>query len=185
MIQSSATKRISAGEKVTLTVLFSDMRGFTPMTQYWPPEQTVKLLNACLSLQAEKVKKFHGDIDKYVGDCVVALFQGEDMELNAIRCAVETHRALAEANAPLRVGIGIVTGEVILGSIGSEDRRDHTVIGSNVNLSARLCSEAGPGETLIGESTYQRVSGLVAAQKSAPLQVKGFTDPIPVYRMRG
>ena len=175
--------KTSAGEKVVLTIFFSDMRGFTAMTENKEPEETVKLLNACLSLQAGKVKKFHGDIDKYVGDCVVALFQGEDMELNAIRCAVETHRALAEANAPLRVGIGIVTGEVILGSIGSEDRRDHTVIGSNVNLCSRLCSRAAAGETLLAERTYQHVKDLVAAQKIAPLQVKGFTDPIPVYKM--
>jgi class 3 adenylate cyclase len=175
--------KTSAGERVVLTIFFSDMRGFTAMTENKDPEETVKLLNACLSLQAEKVKKFHGDIDKYVGDCVVALFQGEDMELNAIRCAVETHRALAEANAPLRVGIGIVTGEVILGSIGSEDRRDYTVIGSNVNLCSRLCSQAAAGETLLAERTYQRVKDLVAAKKIAPLQVKGFTDPIPVYKM--
>src|SRR6185295_10812067 len=109
-------------------------------------EETVAMLNACLSLQAEKVKKFRGDIDKFVGDCVVALFTGEDMELNAIRCAVETHRGLEGLNAtkaynpPIRVGIGIVTGEVILGSIGSDDRLDFTVIGSNVNLCSRLCS---------------------------------------------
>ncbi len=175
--------KTSVGEKVVLTVLFSDMRGFTSMTENLAPEETVKLLNSCLSLQAARVKKFHGDIDKYVGDCVVALFQGEDMALNAIRCALETHRALAETNAPLRVGIGIVTGEVILGSIGSEDRLDYTVIGSNVNLCSRLCSQAAAGETLIAESTYQRVKGLVAAEKITPLQVKGFTDPIPVYKM--
>jgi adenylate cyclase len=160
------------------------------MTENRTPEEIVKLLNSCLSLQAARVKKFGGDIDKYVGDCVVALFQGADMELNAIRCAVETHAALDELNAanagstPIRVGIGIVTGEVILGSIGSEDRLDYTVIGSNVNLCSRLCSKAGPGETLLAESTYSRVKGLVAAQKIEPIQVKGFTDPIPVYRMR-
>src|SRR5262249_31699739 len=81
MIHAAATQKISAGEKVVLTIFFSDMRGFTGMTENRTPEETVKLLNACLSLQAEKVKKFHGDIDKYVGDCVVALFQGEDMAL--------------------------------------------------------------------------------------------------------
>jgi adenylate cyclase len=189
MIQSAANKKTSAGEKVVLTVLFSDMRGFTPMTEHKTPEETVKLLNACLSLQAAKVKKFHGDIDKYVGDCVVALFSGDDMELNAIRCAVETHAALDEMNSknlhdtPIRVGIGIVTGEVILGSIGSEDRLDYTVIGSNVNLCSRLCSNASPGETLIAESTYRKVQGLVAAQRGEPLRVKGFTDAIQVYRM--
>jgi class 3 adenylate cyclase len=189
MIQSREQKKVSAGEKVVLTIFFSDMRGFTGMTERWTPEETVKLLNACLSLQAAKVKKFRGDIDKYVGDCVVALFQGEDMELNAIRCALETHRSLDELNAsnpgeaPIRVGIGIVTGEVILGSIGSEDRLDYTIIGSNVNLCSRICSQAGPGETLVADSTYARVKGLVAAQKIAPLQVKGFTDPVPVYKM--
>ncbi len=190
MIESGVSKKVSAGEKVVLTVLFSDMRGFTSMTENRTPEEIVKLLNSCLSLQAARVKKFGGDIDKYVGDCVVALFQGADMELNAIRCAVETHAALDELNAanagsaPIRVGIGIVTGEVILGSIGSEDRLDYTVIGSNVNLCSRLCSKAGPGETLLAESTYSRVKGLVAAEKIEPIQVKGFTDPIPVYRMR-
>src|SRR5439155_15346481 len=113
-----------------------DMRGFTSMTQTWTPEETVKMLNSCLSLQATQVKRFRGDIDKYVGDCVVALFTGDDMELNAIRCALETHRALQSLNAanpddtPIRVGVGIVTGEVILGSIGSDDRLDYTVIGS-------------------------------------------------------
>jgi len=189
MIQARTTKKVSAGEKVTLTILFSDMRGFTSMTEHRKPEDTVKLLNQCLSLQAEKVKKFHGDVDKFVGDCVVALFDGEDMALNAIRCAVEIHKALDALNAsnpadaPIHVGIGIVTGEVILGSIGSEDRLDYTVIGSNVNLCSRLCSKAGPRETLISESTFTLVSGLVAAQKIEPLQVKGFSTPVPVYRM--
>ena len=165
------------------------MRGFTSMVEAIRPEDAVKLLNTCLSLQAAKVKKFNGDIDKYVGDCVVALFQGSDMELNAIRCAVEIHRALDERNAqhpseePLHVGIGIVTGEVVLGSIGSEDRLDYTVIGSNVNLSSRLCSLAGPRETLFSESTYSAVEGLVAAERTEPVSIKGFRQPVPVYRM--
>ena len=190
MIQSSEQKKVSAGERVTLTVLFTDMRGFTSMSENRRPEDIVKMLNACLSLQADKVKKFHGDIDKYVGDCVVALFDGDDMELNATRCAVEIHRALDALNAanpndqPLRVGIGIVTGEVILGSIGSADRLDYTVIGSNVNLCSRLCSSAGPRETLLSQSTFSRLEGLVAAEKLEPIHVKGFTEPVPVYRMR-
>jgi len=187
MIQAS--KKVSAGERVTLTILFSDMRGFTSMSENRPPEEIVRILNECLSLQAARVKKFGGDIDKFVGDCVVALFTGEDMELKAIRCAVEIHKAIQQRNEarredyPLEVGIGIATGEVVLGSIGSEDRLDYTVIGSHVNLCSRICSLAGPRETLMAQSTYERVEGLVAAERLEPVKVKGFKEPVPLYRM--
>lgn len=189
MIQSAASKRVSAGERVTLTILFSDMRGFTSMSENRPPEEVVRILNECLSLQAARVKKFGGDIDKFVGDCVVALFTGDDMEYHAIRCAVEIHKAIHERNAakpgdyPIQVGIGIATGEVILGSIGSEDRLDYTVIGSHVNLCSRICSLAGPRETLMAQSTYERVEGVIAAERLDPVQVKGFSEPVPLYRM--
>lgn len=189
MIQASLRKDVSAGERVLLTIFFSDMRGFTSLAEQQPPEEVVKILNSCLSLQAEKVEKFHGDIDKYVGDCVVAIFPGDDMALNAIRCAVEIHKALDDLNAarpgeePIQVGIGIVTGEVILGSIGSRDRLDFTVVGSHVNLCARLCSMAGPREVLLAESTYLLVRDLVAAARLEPLQVKGFSQPVAVYKM--
>jgi class 3 adenylate cyclase len=189
MIQASSSKKVSAGERVTLTILFSDMRGFTSMSENRPPEEIVRILNECLSLQAAKVKKYGGDIDKYVGDCVVALFRGDDMELKAIRCAVEIHKAIQERNAaspgdyPIQVGVGIATGEVILGSIGSEDRLDYTVIGSHVNLCSRICSLAGPRETLMAQSTYERLEGLVAAERLEPVQVKGFKEPVPLFRM--
>lgn len=189
MIQASSHKKVSAGERKVMTIFFSDMRAFTAMSERMAPEDVVKILNSCLSLQAEKVKKFGGDIDKYVGDAVVALFSGEDMALNAIRCAVEIHKSLDAYNAAhpdgqsLIIGIGIVTGEVILGSIGSEDRLDFTVIGSNVNLCSRLCSIAGPRETLLAESTYLLVQDLIAAQRLEPLNVKGFSDPVPVYKI--
>ena len=189
MIQSSSQRKVSAGERKLLTIFFSDMRGFTSMSERRQPEEVVKILNRCLSIQAEKVKKFSGDIDKYVGDAVVASFDGPDMALNAIRCAVEIHKAIDAFNAaqpaeePVRLGIGIATGEVILGSIGSEDRMDFTVIGSHVNLCARLCSHAAPREILLAESTYRLVQDLVAAERLEPLKVKGFSEPVPVYRM--
>jgi class 3 adenylate cyclase len=189
MIHSSSQREVSAGERKLLTIFFSDIRGFTSMSERRQPEEVVQILNRCLSLQAEKVKKFSGDIDKYVGDAVVASFDGPDMALNAIRCAVEIHKAIDAYNAsqpdeePIHLGIGIATGEVILGSIGSDDRRDFTVIGSHVNLGARLCSFAGPNEILLAESTYRLVQDLVAAQRLEPLPVKGFREPVPVYRM--
>jgi class 3 adenylate cyclase len=189
MIQSKSQRKVSAGERKLLTIFFSDMRGFTSMSEKREPEEVVKILNRCLSLQAEKVKKFSGDIDKYVGDAVVASFDGPDMALNAIRCAVEIHKALDAYNAsrpgenPIQLGIGIATGEVILGSIGSEDRMDFTVIGSHVNLCARLCALAKPRQILLAESTYQLVRDLIAAERMDPLPVKGFSEPVSVYRM--
>lgn len=189
MIQTSRDRKSSAGERKRLTIFFSDIRGFTAFSERRPPEQVVDILNQILTLQAEPVKRFGGDIDKYVGDAVVALFDGDDMVLNAIRCGIEIHKALEVYNAqfpdqpPMRLGIGINTGEVILGSIGSEARRDFTAIGSHVNLCARLCSLAGPGEILLGESTYQEVQDFVAAERLAPHQLKGFTDPVQVYRI--
>jgi class 3 adenylate cyclase len=189
MIQSSSQKRISAGERQQVTIFFSDIRGFTSMSERLAPEEVVKILNRCLSLQADKVKRFSGDIDKFVGDAVVAVFSGEDKVFNAIRCGVEIHKELDAYNAEhpneeaIRIGIGIVTGEVILGSIGSKDRLDFTVIGSNVNLCARLCSLAEAGEILLSESTYQAVKGLISAQRLDPLTVKGFREPVPVYKI--
>ena len=189
MIQTHAG-RTSEGERVRRTVFFSDIRGFTKMSEEQPPEETIRMLNRCLSLQASLVKKYQGDVDKFVGDSVVAVFAGEDMALNAIRCAVEIQKALDEdntrhADAPsLQVGIGIVTGEIIIGSIGSSDRLDFTVVGSNVNLCSRLCGAAGPHEILLSEETYQLVKDLIAAQKEDPISVKGFSHPVPIYRMR-
>jgi class 3 adenylate cyclase len=189
MIQSSSQKRISAGERHQVTIFFSDIRGFTSMSERRPPEEVVQILNRCLSLQADRVKKFSGDVDKFVGDAVVAVFDGEDMVLNAIRCGVEIHKALQTYNRAhpeeesIDIGIGIVTGEVILGSIGSKDRLDFTVIGSNVNLCARLCSAAEAGEILLSESTYQPVQGLISATRMAPINVKGFSEAVPVYKM--
>jgi adenylate cyclase len=178
----------SAGERRKLTVLFSDMRGFSAFSENRRPEDVVQVLNTCFSLQADAVKKYKGDVDKYMGDCVVALFFGDDSALNAIRCGLEIDKLLDEYNAaldrqPIEVGIGIVTGEAILGSVGSADRRDFTAIGSTVNLCARLCSLAGRREILISESAYRAVQDLVAAEKLEPVPLKGFREPVPVYRV--
>ena len=176
-----------------MTVLFSDIRGFTSFPEQRSPEDTVTFLNEYLHLQADIVKRFGGDIDKFMGDAVFAQFTGPDMALNAIRSAVEIPRAVANATAadptrpPLAVGIGIATGDVVvgsIGSIGSDDRLDHTAIGAPVNLGSRLCSAAEPHEVLMSEATFQLVRDLVAAEPVPPMAIKGISAAVQAYRMK-
>jgi class 3 adenylate cyclase len=188
MIHSHHAER-QAGERRTLTLLFSDIRGFTNFADGRSPEDAVRVLNRHLRLQADLVKRFHGDVDKFMGDAVFAHFSGPDMALDAIRCAVEIHHAVAAVSRTdasidaLAVGIGIATGDVVLGSIGSDDRLDYTAIGPAVNLSSRLCAHAEAHETLISQETFALVRDIVAAEPVAPLAIKGFSAPVPAYRM--
>jgi class 3 adenylate cyclase len=190
MIQKHEPRERRAGERSVITVLFADIRGFTSFAEHRPPEEAVQMLNRYLRLQADLVKRFNGDVDKFMGDAVFAHFTGPDMALNAIRCALEIQRAIdvtarSEPDVPtLAVGIGIATGEVIVGSIGSEDRLDYTAIGPAVNLGSRLCASAEPREILLSESTYALVHDLVAAEPMAPLTVRGVSEPVNVYRMK-
>ena len=176
-----------AGTRQVVTLLFCDIRGFTAFAEHRPPEEAVAVLNGHLQRQAEVIARFHGDVDKFLGDGVFAHFTGADKALDAIRCAVELHRASRAGDAALPtlgVGVGIATGEVIVGSVGGADRSDYTAIGAPVNLAARLCAVAEPGETLLNEATFEAVRGLVAAEPAPPLTVKGFSEPVRAFRMR-
>lgn len=183
MIRADRHAPAAAGERKRLTVLFSDIRGFTSYSESRGPEEVVQMLNTCLGLQADRVKKFGGDVDKFVGDEIVALFSGDDMSLQAIRCAVDIQKGIAALNSPIAVGVGIATGEVILGSIGGAGRFDYTAIGLHVNLAARLCSMAKPHEVLLAESTWEPVRDLVAAERIEEVSVRGLSRPVAVYRM--
>ncbi len=191
MIQRGpSTPETRAGSRQVITLLFSDIRGFTAFAERRPPEEAVAALNRYLQLQADLVQRFRGDVDKFMGDAVFAHFTGQDKALDAIRCAVEMHRAVRQAPESdpalpaLSLGIGIVTGEVIVGSVGGADRLDYTAVGAPVNLAARLCAAAEPNETLLNDTTFEAVRGLVAAEAAPPITVKGFTDPVAPYRMR-
>ena len=177
------------GARREITLLFCDIRGFTAFAAERPPEEAVRVLNRYLHLQADLVTRGGGDIDKFMGDAVFAHFVGPEMALDAIKCAVEIQRAVRQAPVgdttlpPLAVGIGIATGDVIVGSIGSADRLDYTAVGPAVNLASRLCAAAEPHEILLSESTFAMVRDLIAAEPVAPLVVKGFTEPVRAYRM--
>jgi adenylate cyclase len=178
------------GEKRRATMLFCDIRGYTAFAERHDPEAVVEVLNLYFQQQADIVAKHHGDVDKFVGDQIVAVFQDQEMERNAVRCALEIQSATDELGRQhpdwdLEVGIGISTGEVIMGAMGSKNRMDFTVVGDNVNLAARLCSHAAPGQTLLTQSTYEAIADCpeFTAAPLTPMVVKGKRKPLPVYEV--
>ncbi len=177
------------GQRVTAALLFSDIRGFTSFSEGRDSDEVVSNLNEVLNTQSEIIQEHNGDIDKYVGDEVVALFLGENASGHACRAAVDIQRHFAElpedAFKGLRVGIGINLGEVILGMIGSERRADYTVIGDAVNTAARLCNAAKRGEILVSRPTRDGAAEIEDLTFDGPykLSVKGKTSPLVVYKL--
>lgn len=185
------------GERRFATVFFSDIRGFTAFSEKVTPETVIKMLNTYLSVQTDIVHKYYGDIDKFVGDELVAVFQGKDMVSNAVLCACEIHQAITQLNQQskwnIHVGIGINCGDMVMGAMGSEERMDYTILGDNVNLGARLCSHAAPQMTLVSDNAYKELENNgkldnlleknISLQAQTPIKVKGKTDPIVIYQI--
>ncbi len=183
------TEALPAGTTATVTVLFCDVRAFTARTQGMPPNQVIALLNAHMTGLTRVVFAHHGFVDKFVGDLLMAVFgvpsQGPEDAANAVACAREmitVRRAMnRDAEHPLEIGIGLATGEVVAGLMGSDDRANYTVLGNSVNLASRLCSEARPGQILMDEATRNRL-GESANMRAVPgLTLKGFPMPVTAW----
>jgi adenylate cyclase len=179
------------GERCRATMLFCDIRGYTAFAESHEPDLVVEVLNFYFQHLTGIVKEYQGDIDKFVGDQILAVFTGEAAEANAVRCALAMQAKMGELGADrpswhLAVGIGISTGEVVRGAMGSLDRMDYTVLGDAVNLAARLCARAERGQVLVSRSTYDAVAGAAGLfiEPLAPIQVKGKRDPVMVYEAR-
>ncbi len=187
MIKEGGHLRLG-GERRNVTVFFSDIRGFTAFSERVQPEVVIDTLNKYLSTQARVIVKHHGIIDKYVGDELVAIFEGPDMVDNALLSAMEIQKAVENLNRnnpeDIQIGIGINTGMAIVGNVGSEERMDHTVLGNNMNLGARLCSIAQPGQILISESSWRlSKSKEVKVNPLDAITVKGISRPVPIYEV--
>ena len=171
-------------ERTSMAILFSDVRQFSNFAETLDPEVVIQLLNQVLSIQAEIVKKHGGDIDKFVGDALIAWFSGEGRCLRAVSAANEMIDALQlrfSGEAGTRVGVGIHAGEVVVGSVGSSARKDYTAIGSVVNMAARLCSNAHPSQVLVSEAVMSELRGAVPLQPLPPISLKGFSGPVAVF----
>lgn len=179
-----------ANRRIRVTLLFSDIRGFTSLSETMDPGEVVEMLDLYLETQTSIIRQFGGDIDKFVGDEIVAVFLGENMEDRAVQSARAIQKKLIQMNKgrtkkgdkPVQVGIGIHVGEVIMGSIGSHDRMDYTVIGDNVNLASRLCSAAARDEVIVSGDLYDGLSKPKNMTELEPIRVKGKSKPINIYR---
>ena len=179
------------GDKREVTVLFGDLRGFTPLAEQLDPQDVVDILNSYLKLVIDAVFEFRGTLDKFRGDGFMAFFGApiarEDDPLSAVRCALAIQERLARIafvkfpELRLHMGVGINTGIVIAGDIGSERRTDYTVIGNEVNTAQRFESNAGPGQILITGNTYERVKEAVRVRELGRLRVAGKQEGVEAY----
>ncbi len=185
------------GELRETTVLFSDIRGFTRWTEAHEPSHIVSILNDYFELMVDAIHRHHGTLDKFMGDGIMALFGAPisyaDDALNAVLCALDMLEGLEELNArlasmgedPVHIGIGINNGPVIAGYMGSSKSMEYTAIGDHVNLAARLCGVAEPGQILLSENTHNVVHRSIVAKKLEPVVVKGKRDPQNIYEVQG
>jgi adenylate cyclase len=205
LIPPSIVEQVLKGELVIekggrlneITMLFSDIRGFTTMSDGRPAQEVVNTLNEYFEVMVDVLFQYHGTLDKFVGDEIIGLFGAPidipDAPFKAVACACAMMHALGEFNrtraaenlSPIRIGIGINTGNVITGSIGSTRALQYTAIGDAMNVASRLVNVAQSGEIIISEDTYRYVAHRINAVALPPVRVKGKADELRVYRVTG
>jgi len=184
------------GTKRPVVIFFSDIRGFTPMSEDMSPDDIATLLTEYFTEMVEIVFEHSGTLDKFMGDAIMALWgapiaHADDAD-RAMQCALDQLAILEKMNAkwkeqgrpPVAIGIGINFGEVFAGNIGSDRRLEYTVIGDAVNTANRLCSSAGPNEIVISEAFYKELKKPPKVEALEPIQVKGRAKKVPVYRVK-
>jgi class 3 adenylate cyclase len=179
------------GEIRHVTMLFCDIRGFTAITENMPPAEVIELLNEHMTALTDVAYKHGGIVDKFVGDLIMVLFgapvsTGADA-LSAAQCALSMLQVRRDLNQTskhsLEVGIGLATGHVVAGCMGSDQRLSYTVLGHRVNLASRLCSIAQAGEIVMDEETYAEARELIQAEAMPPMQLKGISEAVHPWRV--
>lgn len=179
-----------------ITAVFLDLRGFTAFTDRADPDDVMHLLAEYHQAMGNLVERYGGTLEHFAGDGVLIFFNDpipvERPEVKAVRMAMDLQQAFAPIASAwekrghhVTLGVGIAQGEATLGVIGFEQRWEYAAIGAVPNLAARLCAQAGAGEILIDASTCAKVGDVVAAESVGPLQLRGFTQPIPAFRVTG
>jgi len=184
------------GKRVRTTIFYSDIRGFTAMSETMTPEEIYGQLNEYFEAMCNIIFDYGGYVDKFIGDCVMAVFSAPYQTpldaRNAVISAVKQQDKIRELSAKwtaegkreFTVGMGVNTGDVVMGNLGASSRMNYTVIGDNVNVAARLYNVAKGGEIIISESTYLEVKDIVEVDELDPVAVKGKVAPIKIYNVR-
>jgi adenylate cyclase len=196
-VLESPTGLKMGGEKRKVTMLMTDLRGFTSLSERLPPQRVVALLNRYLTSMVSIIKQYQGTIDEFIGDAIFVLFGApvwqEDDAQRAVACAVAMQLAMAAINEQNRLedlpeiemGIGVHTGQVVVGNIGSPERMKYGVVGSHVNLTSRIQSCTTGGQILVSETTRQEVGPILKAGKQMEVKAKGVEHPITIYEVLG
>ncbi len=187
------------GKRVSASVVFVDIVGFTPMSERHPPEKISEILNEAFGYCSYAANYYNGIVDKFIGDCAMLVFgapqQDDNHEFHAVACAVLIQRILAEVNIqkakqgeePIAVRIGVSSGTMLAGILGSHDRMQYTVIGDSVNLASRLCSLAEPGEIVADSKFYKKANRhkMVKGYEFEPVTLKGKKEQIHTSKITG
>ena len=183
-VRASAPGGVMPLKQLEVSLVYSDVRSFTEYSEIAPPQDVVAFLNRIMTLQIECVARNGGDVDKLIGDALLARFAGAEKEKRAVAAALEMQAAVEGTSPPRGIGIGVFTGTAILGPIGPKERRDYTVIGDLVNIVARLCSEAGRGEVVCDAATLEKATSIGGFEPAEKVNVRGRENPIVIRRAR-
>jgi class 3 adenylate cyclase len=192
ILESPEGRRIG-GRRQTVTVLMSDLRGFSDLSDARDPEEMVGILNRYLEAMTRVIEKYDGVIDEFIGDAILTVFgipeEKADDPQRAVACALAMQQRLADLNREmlaegrpsLEMGVGVNTGPVVVGNLGSEARTKYGIVGSVVNVASRIESNTVGGQVLLGEKTYELVSESVTAQPPMTVMMKGLKKPLVCY----
>ena len=196
-VLSGRLKMKTGGEVRHVTVAFADIRSFTTFSEAHSPQEVVNILNQYFEFMVDIIFKYDGTLDKFIGDEIMAIWGAPlsspaDAE-RAVMAAVEMQQSVQLFNVErerlglktINIGIGLNTGEVVAGYMGSARSMNYTVMGDTVNTAARFCSAAGPGEILIGQNTFAQVGHLFLTEKLPPTKLKGKLEHVDIYRVLG
>lgn len=185
------------GELRRATIMFADIRGFTSISEQIQPQSLVSLLNEYFEAMVDVIFKYEGTLDKFIGDEIMAIWgapitRDDDAE-RAVRAAIEMQQILRQFNleqaekgaVQLDIGIGLNSGEIVAGYMGSSKSMSYTVMGDTVNTASRFCGTAGPHEVLVGENTFREVGYLIESEKLPPTKLKGKLEHVDIYRVLG